>query len=128
MYTVTVYLPAWEQSMKAAAVTASILLAALPTAASAGPNEEAVKAVIKTVKRGEDLGAAYPDAISAKETASLRRVSKCSAINLMKQERGRYTVVWNCGAKGALGMEVRVVDARVTSISTMELVFRPHAD
>jgi len=114
--------------VKAAAITASILLAALPVAASAGPQEEAVKAVVKAVKRGEDLTAAYPGAISEREMASLRRVSKCSAINLMKQEKGRYTVVWYCGRKGALGMEVRVAGSEVVSISTMETVSRPHAE
>lgn len=114
--------------MKAAAVTASVLLAVLPWAASAGPQEEAVKAVVKAVKRGEDLGAAFPGALSERDIASLRRVSGCSAINLMKQEKGRYTLIWNCGRKGALGMEVRVADAKVTSISTMEVVARPNAE
>ena len=114
--------------MKAAAVTASIFLAALPAAASAGPQEEAVKAVIGAVKRGEDLGAAFPGAISQREIASLRRVSKCAATHLMKQEKGRYTMVWTCGRKGALGMEVRVAEAKVTSISTMAVVARPHAE
>jgi hypothetical protein len=96
--------------MKAAAVTASILLGALPFAASASPQEDSVKAVVKAIKRGEDLAAAFPSAISEREIESLRRVAKCSALNLMRQEKGRYTVVWNCGRKGALGMEVRVSD------------------
>ena len=112
--------------MKAAALMAGLMAAALSSPASAGPQEEAVKAVIKAVKRGEDLGAAFPGAISAREVASLRRVSKCAATHLMKQERGRYTLVWNCGSKGALGMEVMVTDARVTSISTFEVVRRPN--
>lgn len=114
--------------MKAATIMAGILSAALASAAWAGPQEAAVKAVVKAVKRGEDLGAAFPGAISERESASLRRVSKCAAINLMKQDKGRYTVVWNCGPKGALGMEVRVADGRVTSISTMEVMTRPVAD
>lgn len=114
--------------MKAAIIMAAGILAAhLSSAASAAPQEEAVKAVVKAVKRGDDLGAAYPGAISAREIASLGRVSKCSATNLRKQEEGRYTVVWNCGSKGALGMEVRVLEARITSISTFEVVRRPNA-
>lgn len=113
--------------MKAAAIMAGILAATLSSAASAGQQEEAVKGVVKAVKRGGDLGAAFPGAISAREIASLRRVSKCSATNLMRQEEGRYTVVWNCGSKGALGMEVRVGEARITSISTFEVMRRPNA-
>lgn len=113
--------------MKAATIIAGILAATLPSPASAGPQEEAaVKGVVKAVKRGEDLGAAYPGAISAREIASLRRVSKCSATNLMRQEEGRYTIVWNCGSKGTLGMEVRVDEARITSVSTFEVVRRPN--
>lgn len=114
--------------MKAATVMAAFIAVALPLAASAGPQEEAVKAVVKAVKRGEDLAAAFPGAISAREIASLRRVSKCAALNVMKQEKGRYTMVWDCGSKGALGMQVLVTDARVTSVSTVEVVSRPNTD
>jgi hypothetical protein len=39
----------------------------------------------------------------------------------MKQPEGHYTVVWDCGSKGALGMEVEVNDKKVSSISTMEV-------
>jgi hypothetical protein len=46
----------------------------------------------------------------------------------MKQEKGRYTMVWDCGSKGALGMEVKVTGDRVTSVSTMDLVSRPNTD
>lgn len=113
--------------MKAATIMAGILATALSSPASAGPQEGAVKGVVKAVKRGDDLGAAFPGAVSAREVASLRRVSKCSATNLMRQEQGRYTVVWNCGSKGALGMEVRVGDAGISSISTFEVVRRPNA-
>ena len=70
--------------MKLSTIMAGLLMSALSTAASAGPQEDAVKAVIKAVKRGDDLGAAFPGAISAREVASLRRVSKCTALNLMK--------------------------------------------
>ena len=112
--------------MKAATLMVGFLAAALSSPASAGPQEQAVKAVIKAVKRGEDLNAAFPGAVSAREIASLRRVSKCAALNLMKQEKGRYTVVWDCGSKGALGMQVIVTDAKVTSVSTMELTSRPN--
>lgn len=72
------------------------------------------------------LNAAFPGAISEKEIASLQPVSKCTPDNLMKQAKGRYTVVWFCGKKAALGMEVLVTDDGVTSVSTME-VFRRRA-
>jgi hypothetical protein len=39
----------------------------------------------------------------------------------MKQKEGYYTVVWDCGSKGALGMEVVVTTGVVTSVSTMEI-------
>ncbi|HYJ83317.1 MAG TPA: hypothetical protein VEW26_10810 [Allosphingosinicella sp.] len=114
--------------MKAATIGAAILLTALPSAAAAGPQEDAVKAVIKAVKSGEDLSAAFPGAISQKEVESLRRVSKCAAVNLMRQAKGRYTVIWNCGSKGALGMEVMLVGANVTSVTTMEVFRRPYLE
>lgn len=111
--------------MKSATIVIGLLMAALPSAASANPEEDAVKAVIKAVTHGEDLNTAFPGAISPREIASLQRVSKCTARDLMKQQKGRYTVVWDCGSKSALGMEVLVTDARVTSVTTMELVRRP---
>jgi hypothetical protein len=104
---------------------AGALLAALPSVASANTEKDAVKAVIEAVSNGEDLNAAFPGAISAKEIASLRRVSKCTATNLMRQAKGRYTVVWVCGHDGALGMEVLVTGGRVASVSTMEVGRRP---
>ena len=112
--------------MRAAIVMVGMLSMTLCPAASAGPHEEAVKAVVKAVKRGDDLGAAFPGAISTREIASLRRVAKCSALNLMRQEQGRYTLVWNCGSRGALGMEVRVGEGGITSVSTFEVVRRPN--
>ncbi|HET9640858.1 MAG TPA: hypothetical protein VFP12_16815 [Allosphingosinicella sp.] len=111
--------------MKLSTLMAGLLFSALASAASGAPQEDAVKAVVKAVQRGDDLGIAFPGAISAREVESLRRVSKCTALNLMKQEKGRYTVVWHCGSKGALGMEVRVSDSRITSISTMEVTAHP---
>src|SRR4051812_17987189 len=83
------------RAMKISTITAGILVTALASTASAGPQEDAVKAVIKAVKRGDDLGSAFPGAISAREIESLRRVSTCEVVNLMKQEKGRYTVVWD---------------------------------
>jgi len=112
--------------MKAATVIAGILTAALSSSASAGPQEDLVKAVVEAVKSGADLAAAFPGAVSDREIASLRRVSKCSARKPMKQEPGRYTILWNCGSKGMLGMEVRLVEARIASISTFEVVMRPN--
>ena len=101
-------------------------MAALSSPAVASPDRDSVKSVIKAVKKGEDLGAAFPGAISAREMASLQRVSRCRALNLMKQRGGHYTVVWDCGSKGALGLRVEVTDGKVTSISTMEIVLRPN--
>jgi hypothetical protein len=111
--------------MKAAVMMAGAVLAALPSVASADAQKDAVKAVVNAIKHGEDLNTTFPGAVSARETASLRRLSKCAATNLMRQAKGRYTVVWVCGREGALGMEVLVTDGRVTSVSTMEVVRRP---
>jgi hypothetical protein len=109
------------------ALVITTLFFAMPCAAlAATPDKEAVKAVIKAVKQGEDLATAYPGAISAMETASLQRVSKCSALNLMKQKGGYYTVVWDCGSKGALGMKVVVTKGQVASISTMPIGIQPN--
>lgn len=110
--------------MKAAFVMAAIISAILPSASLANPQENAVKAVVRAVTDGEDLNAAFPGAISEKEIAALRGVSTCTADNLKRQAKGRYTVVWFCGKKAALGMEVLVADDRVTSISTMEILRR----
>ena len=101
-------------------------LMALPSIAMANADKDAVKAVIKAVRASEDLTALYPDAIDSREIASLARVAKCSALNLMKQKSGYYTVVWDCGAKGALGMQVAVEGGIVTAISTMEVGMRPN--
>jgi hypothetical protein len=105
-------------------VMVGMILATLATAVAASPEKDAVKAVIKAVEQGEDLSTAFPGAITARESASLQRVSKCAALNLMKHKEGYYTVVWDCGSKGALGMEVVVTAGVVTSVSTMEIVMR----
>lgn len=111
--------------MKARLVTAGVFLAALPAMSAATPQELAVNGVIKAIKQGVDLNAAYPGAVSGKDVEILQRLSKCTAHNLMRQAKGRYTVVWSCGKKVALGMEVLVTDKRVTSVSTMEVFRRP---
>lgn len=107
--------------MKSALFFAGLVIATFPTALLASPNKNAVKAVIKAVKQGDDLSVAFPTAITATEIASLKRVAKCSALNLMKQKGGYYTVVWDCGSKGALRMKVVVSQSSVTSISTAEV-------
>ena len=107
--------------MRIGIVLAGLFLAASPTALAAKSDKIAVRELISAIKRGEDLSAAYPSALSEREIASLRRVAKCQATNLMKQESGRFTVVWVCGLKGALGMEVLVRDGKVTSVSTFEV-------
>ena len=112
--------------MKPAIVITGIVLAASPAALAANPDKDAVKAVIKAVKQGEDLAAAFAGAIKPTEIASLQRVATCSARNLMKQAGGYDTVVWDCGSKGALGMRVVAAQGRVTSISTMEIGMRPN--
>jgi len=109
--------------MKAAVMMAGIVLAVSPTASSANPQEDAVRAVVKAIVQGQDLNAAFPGAISAKELPTLQRLSKCTAHNLMRQAKGDYTLVWVCGPKTELGMEILLTDNRVTSVSTME-VFR----
>jgi hypothetical protein len=103
-----------------------MILVATPSALAANPQKDAVKALIKAIKRGEDLRVAYAGAISDREVASLSRVTKCDALNLMKQPGGEFTGVWDCGSKGALGMEVRLVADKITSISTMEVGMRPN--
>lgn len=114
--------------MKAAVMMAGIILAILPSASSANPQEDAVKAVIKAIAQGEDLNAAFPGAIKADEIATLHRLARCTAHNLMKQAKGDYTVVWACGGKVALGMEVLLTGDRVASVSTMEVVRRPNVE
>jgi len=104
----------------------AMLLVASASDAAASPERDAVKAVIDAVKQGEDLSIAFPGAISRQEMASLQRVEKCAALNLMKQKGGHYTVVWDCGSKGVLGMSVEVTDNKVTSVSTMEVEIRPN--
>ncbi|MBV8687120.1 MAG: hypothetical protein JOZ90_01120 [Alphaproteobacteria bacterium] len=111
--------------MRNAIMMAGAVLLAAPSAASANAEADAVKAVVKAVAHGEDMAAAFPGAVTPREAASLRRLAKCAAHNLMRQAKGRYTVVWVCGHAGALGMEVVVTDGRVSSVSTMEVVARP---
>lgn len=114
--------------MKSVFVMVGAVLATSPAALAASPEKNAVKAVITAIKRGENLNAAFPGSTTARENASLQRVAKCSALNLMKQAGGYYTVVWDCGSKGALGMKVVVTDGKITSVSTMEIGMRPNAD
>jgi len=110
--------------MKAAIMMAGILLAALPSASLANPQEDAVKAVVKAITQSEDLDAAFPGAISPKEIATLHLLSKCTAHNLMRQKKGDYTIVWAC-SKTMLGMEVLLTGDKVTSITTMAVYRRP---
>jgi hypothetical protein len=112
--------------VKPIALVAGLLPAFWATSAAASPEKDAVKAVIKSIKHGDDLSALYPGAISPREEASFRRVAKCDAINLMKQPGGDFTVVWDCGSKGALGMRVVIQDGRVSSISTLDIGMRPN--
>ena len=112
--------------MRPALSLTAIVLAASSSPLWAGPEKDAVKAVVKAVKQGQDLEAAFPGAISSREVASLRRVSRCSAVNLMKQPAGHYTIVWDCGSKGALGMRVEMAAGKVTSISTMAIGAAPN--
>ena len=114
--------------MKTRLILAAVLLTASPAVSAASGQQDVVAGVVKAVKRGDDLNAAYPGAISGQDMAALQRLSKCTAHNLMRQAKGRYTVVWSCGKKVALGMEVLVADDRVTSITTIELVRRPTLD
>lgn len=111
--------------MKAGLVIAGVLLAALPAMAAAAPQESAVKGVIRAIKQGADLNAAYPGAVRGKDLELLQRLSQCTAHNLMRQAKGRYTVVWSCGKKVTLGMEVLVTGKQVTSVTTMEVFRRP---
>jgi hypothetical protein len=109
------------QGMGISKIAYGSILLACSTAAAASSEKNAVKAVMKAVKVGGDLVSTFPAAISSKEAASLQRVAKCSALNLMKQKGGHWTVVWDCGSKGALGMRVEVTGGQVTSISTMAI-------
>ncbi len=114
--------------MKTMTSIAGVLLIVSVPAAAANPEKDAVKTFIKSVKQGADLVAAYPGAVSAKESASLRRVASCTATNLMKQSGGYFTTVWNCGSKGALGMKVTLQDARISRVETFSLEARPNAE
>ena len=100
-------------------------LAFAGAAYAASPNEDAVKAFVKAVKRGDDLSIAYPSAVSAREVASLRRVKGCDPTNLMRQKDGRYTVVWACSG-GVLGMGVEVTEGRLKSVETFDVVKKPN--
>jgi len=113
--------------MKFGIVIAAAAAVLSTPAAAADAEKDAVKAVVKAVNHGDDLNAAFPGAVSAREIASLKRVAKCMAQNLMRQAPGRYTVVWVCGQQ-ALGMEVLLTDGRVTSVTTMEVVSRPNRE
>lgn len=112
--------------MRVAFFVAVLALASSSSSLAANPDKDAARAVIAAVKQGADLMSEFPGAIDATEVASLRRVTKCSALNLMKQQGGYYTVVWDCGPNGALGMKVVVAAGKVTSISTMEIEMRPN--
>ena len=113
--------------MKVASALAVFALASSSASIAANPDKDAAKAVIAAVKQGADLTLKFPGAIDATQAASLQRVTKCSALNLMKQQGGYYTVVWDCGSKGAVGMRVVVAAGKVTSISTMEIGMQPNA-
>ena len=116
---------ATERTVKAGLVVAGVFWAALPAMAAAAPPKDAVNGVIRAIKQGADLNAAYPGAVRGKDLELLQRLSQCTAHNLMRQAKGRYTVVWSCGKKVTLGMEVRVTGKQVTSVTTLEVFGRP---
>ena len=99
-------------------------LTMVPAVASANPDTDTAKAFIKSVKHGDDLVARYPGVVSEREAASLARVQKCDAVNLMKQPSGDYTVVWQCGG-AALGMRLTVGGGKLAHVETFEVVARP---
>lgn len=113
--------------MKTVYVVAVLGIACSSPSIAADADRDAAKSVIAAVKRNADLIAAFPGAISAPHAASLKRVAKCSAVNLMKQKAGYYTVVWDCRSKGALEMKIMVEAGRVTAISTMEIGMEPNS-
>lgn len=102
----------------------SLMLAASP-AAAADPNDDAAKAFLVSLKTGGDLHAAYPDAVSAEDAASLQRLRECKAYNFMRQKRGRYTIVWQCQSE-TLGMGINVTDGKLVSVETFPVVRRPN--
>jgi len=108
-------------------VRAALILgfALVPAMACASPDSDAAKAFIKSVKHGDDLAAGYPGVVSEREAASLARIRKCAAVNLMKQPSGDYTIVWDCGGGGALGMRMWISDGKLARVETFEVVARP---
>ena len=93
-------------------------------ALGASPDQDTAKRFINAVKSGEDIATGFPEAVSARESVSLRRVKGCDATNLMRQEEGRYTVVWICRG-GALGMELKLADGKLLSVETFEVSKQP---
>ena len=112
--------------MNWALVTYAGLLAVSSPLAAADVEKAAVKALIKSVKQGEDLTIAYPGAVSARENASLSRVAKCSANGLRKQKGGHYTVLWDCGSKGVLAMTVTLTDGKISMVVTESPIRLPN--
>lgn len=107
--------------MKAALILGFALV---PATAWASPDTDAAKVFIKSVKQGDDLVSGYPAVVSEREAASLARVRKCDAVNLMKQPSGDYTVVWQCGG-AALGMRLTISGGKLAHVETFEVVARP---
>ncbi len=112
--------------MKIVTLMTAMMLASIPAEAAAASDKHAVRLFIKAVKQGQDLNAGFPGAVSPSEIASLRRVAECNALTLMKQEGGYFTVVWDCGSKGGLGMQVILEDSRIANVSTFEVERRPN--
>ena len=44
----------------------------------------------------------------------------------MKQKGGYYTVVWDCGSKGALAMTVMLTNGKISRVSTESVVRQPN--
>jgi hypothetical protein len=104
---------------------AILCLLLAPATAWASSESDAAKAFIKSVNKGENLETAYPGVVTKREAASLARVRNCSANNLMKQPSGEYTVVWQCSG-GALGMRMEMIDGKLSTVQTFEVVRRPN--
>ena len=111
--------------MRKAATTMAAVLLATASAASAGPQEEAVRRAVKAVRQGEDLAAAFPGAISAADAAALQRASRCAPGRLKRLNGGRYIVIFKCGSNDAVAMEMRASEAGLSSISAVPLERRP---
>ena len=102
-----------------------LIVSLLSSPVMAASDRTAVDAFSKAVKKGNDIQAQFPGLITSADAATLRSVAKCRSQSPFRQKKGRYSIVFDCGPRGAVFAIIAVSDGRLVSIETGQAVKMP---